>query len=294
MDSTNTMSSEKPKSKKKTKSDKAPRPQKSSRGPKVSPRPLVLVTGEGRLLRETVSALLAGPYDLAVIQSKDAASEDEIPSSVKRFVRPDKRAHLVIDVTLADRAEKQRSLRALDRTYGPETLILTNAIAIPITEQASWISGKHRLLGAGFLPGFIDRPMIEIAPSAMTLTSTVNAARVFFASIGKTPEIVQDRAGLVSARIICQIINEAAFALQDDIAGPEDIDTSMKLGVSYPHGPFEWAEKIGIDTVVAVLHALHAEYQEERYRVAPLLNRMALGGVWWTSPTTSAHVGEAS
>jgi len=68
----------------------------------------------------------------------------------------------------------------------------------------------------------------------------------------------------------------------------------MKLGVSYPHGPFEWAEKIGIDTVVAVLHALHAEYQEERYRVAPLLNRMALGGVWWTSPTTSAHVGEAS
>jgi len=87
---------------------------------------------------------------------------------------------------------------------------------------------------------------------------------------------------------------ENVFAIQDDIARPEDIDTSMKLGVSYPYGPFEWAERIGIGNVVDILHALHAEYQEERYRVAPLLHRLALGGAWWTSSSASAHLGEAS
>jgi len=238
--------------------------------------------------------MVDGPYELAIVGSHVKGEQDRFPKSVKRFVRPDKRASLVLDVTLADKPVKQRSLQSLDKLFGPETLILSNAIAIPVSEQANWISGKHRLLCIGLLPGFIDKPMVEVAPSAMTLTSSVDVARLFFASIGKKTEIVQDRAGLVSPRIICQIINEAAFALQDDIARPEDIDTSMKLGVSYPYGPFEWAERIGIGNVVDILHALHAEYQEERYRVAPLLHRLALGGAWWTSSSASAHLGEAS
>jgi len=257
--------------------------------PKAPRRPLVLLTGEGRLLADVAAVLVGTSYDIAVLLPPGSGVDPRLPREVKPFLRLDRRASLVIDVTLADRNAKRRSIAHLDEYFSADTLILSNAFAIPLSEQASWIQGKHRLLGVGLLPDLVSKPVIEVAPSAHTLTKAVEAAHLFLRSIGKEPEVVQDRAGLVSARIICQIINEAAFALQDDIALPQDIDTSMKLGVSYPHGPFEWAERIGIDNVVAILQAISAEYQEERYRIAPLLQRMAQGGTWW-SP--SAHVGD--
>lgn len=253
---------------------------------------MVLLAGTGSLLSDYANALKGSPYDIAILLTKGTGADPRLPRDVKLFLHPPKHANLVIDVTLADREAKQLSLRELDRAYGPDTLILSNAFALPVSQQASWIAGKHRLLGVGLLPGFLDTESVEVSPSVHTLTGTVAAAQVFFQTLGKRMEIVQDRAGLVSARVICQIINEAAFALQDDVARPEDIDTSMKLGVSYPYGPFEWAARIGIDNVVAILQALSAEYQEERYRVAPLLQRMALGGVWWSTPTAAAHDGE--
>ena len=296
------MSSEKPGSTKSGKTRKAAQGSKRTARvrktpavrPKAPSRPLVLLTGSGPIVSAYAASLLDGPYDIGVLLPRGIGVDPSLPKEVRPFLRLDKRASVVVDVTLGDVDAKRRSLEQLDRFFSADTLLLSNAFVIPISEQASWITGKHRLLGVGILPGFLDKPLIEISPSTMTLTNTVDAARVFFTSLGKDTELVQDGAGLVSARIICQIINEAAFALQDDIARPEDIDTSMKLGVSYPYGPFEWAERIGIDNVVAILHALHGEYGEERYRVAPLLQRLATGGVWWTPSTTSAHAGESS
>jgi 3-hydroxybutyryl-CoA dehydrogenase len=92
----------------------------------------------------------------------------------------------------------------------------------------------------------------------------------FFQSLGKEIELVQDRVGMVFPRILCGIINEAAFAHQDEIASPRDIDTAMKLGAGCPSGPIEWADRIGLAQVYAVLAALHKDFGEDRYRVAPL------------------------
>ncbi len=287
----------------KQRSTKSARPHRSRRtGTAKTPRteartrarkPLVLITGTGGLLYSYAAALTQSPYDVAVLLPRGAGIDARLPRDVKPFLRLDRRASIVIDVTLGEKDTKRRSLENLDRFFAADTVILTNAFALSVTEQASWIKGRHRLLGIGLLPGLLDGPLVEIAPSTHTLTRTVEAARSFFRACGKATEIVEDRAGLVSARVICQLINEAAFALQDDIARPEDIDTAMKLGVSFPHGPFEWAERIGIDNVVSVLEAMFKEYHEERYRVAPLLKRMALGGVWWEPPSASDHVGDA-
>ena len=79
-------------------------------------------------------------------------------------------------------------------------------------------------------------------------------------------------------RIVCQLVNEAAFALQKGVGSAADIDTAMRLGFNYPRGPLEWGDSIGLDHVLAVLDALHEELGEERYRAAPLLRRMVANG----------------
>ena len=97
--------------------------------------------------------------------------------------------------------------------------------------------------------------------------------------------LVQDRVGMVLPRILCQIINEAAFALQEEVASPQDIDTAMKLGTNHPFGPIEWADRIGVGQVNAVLTALQNDLQEDRYRISPLLRHMAQTGEWWKRTT---------
>ena len=90
-------------------------------------------------------------------------------------------------------------------------------------------------------------------------------ARPYFSSIGKHVERVADAPGLVLGRILCQIVNEAHFAVGEGVATAEDVDTAMRLGFNWPRGPFEWAEAIGPARVVGVLDALRSELGEERY-----------------------------
>ena len=85
-------------------------------------------------------------------------------------------------------------------------------------------------------------------------------------------------AGGVLERIVCQVINECAFALGEGVGSAEDIDTGMVLGLNYPRGPLAWADEIGLDHVLAVLDGLWEEYREERYRPAPALRGLVRAG----------------
>ena len=87
-----------------------------------------------------------------------------------------------------------------------------------------------------------------------------------------------DAPGLVLGRIVCQVINEAAFALGEGVGSAQDIDAGMVHGLNYPRGILAWADAIGLDHVLGVLDALNLEYAEERYRAAPVLRRLALSG----------------
>ena len=102
-------------------------------------------------------------------------------------------------------------------------------------------------------------------------------AEEFFAALGKHVEWVGDAPGLVLGRIVCQLVNEAAFALGEGVGSADDIDAGMLLGLNYPHGPLDWADAIGLDHVLTVLDGLADEYREERYRAAPGLRRAGLG-----------------
>lgn len=192
--------------------------------------------------------------------------------------------HLALELTNTDIETKRSNIRKLDENLPPTCAILSSSVAVSASEQATWIEGRHRLVGFAAMPTFSRQPVAEVAPTVFSPVETIEVIRRFFASLGKECEYVQDRVGMVLPRILCQIINEACFVLQDDVASPGDIDTAMKAGVNYPHGPVEWADKIGFQQVYAVLAALQNDLQEDRYRIAPLLRQMAQTGEWWKRP----------
>jgi len=129
---------------------------------------------------------------------------------------------------------------------------------------------------------FLDRLERELrrAKTGLTerhavLTIDIDRFRVANASLGRHVAWVEDAPGLVLGRIVCQLVNEACFAVTEGVGTPEDIDDGMKLGLNYPRGPFGWLEAIGAAHVLAVLDALRIELGEERYRAAPMLRRLA-------------------
>jgi 3-hydroxybutyryl-CoA dehydrogenase len=120
--------------------------------------------------------------------------------------------------------------------------------------------------------------LVELTRSESSSPVAAARAERFFAALGKHVAWVGDAPGLVLGRIVCQVINESAFALGEGVGSARDIDTGMVLGLSHPRGPLEWADAIGLDHVLAVLMALCEEYREERYRPAPALRRLVAAG----------------
>jgi 3-hydroxybutyryl-CoA dehydrogenase len=140
----------------------------------------------------------------------------------------------------------------------------------------NWTAGSLNDLPANFIrfngwPSFLQRSIVEAtAPNEEVRTM----GEKIFGSFNKKVEWLEDTPGFVSARVIAMIINEAYCALEEEVSTKEEIDTAMKLGTSYPFGPFEWAEKIGLKKVYDLLLALATT--NTRYLPAPLLKKEAL------------------
>lgn len=133
---------------------------------------------------------------------------------------------------------------------------------------------------AGFhcLPPLGELHAVELTRGTATSDITAGATTHFFHAIGKHVIWVGDAPGLVLGRIVCQLVNEAAFAAQEGVGTPADIDKGVRLGLNYPRGLLEWADHIGLSQVLATLDALRREVGGDRYRAAPLLRRMVAEG----------------
>ena len=254
-------------------------PARSSTGRREK-RPLIFVAGEPLLVNEFGPLCTGAGYRVAsrLNPGEPAAAPARKLNSSTRIPRG---VFLAVELTNTDLGLKRKNLEAIDRALPRSVAILTSSLTVSTTEQASWVRNPRRLLGIGALPTLLSNKLIELAPSVQTDREIVGQARDFFSKLGKEIAVVQDRVGMVLPRILCMLINEASFALMEEIASPADLDTAMKLGTNYPHGPIEWADRIGIRQVVSVLRALHADLGEERYRTSPLLQLMARGDAWW-------------
>jgi 3-hydroxybutyryl-CoA dehydrogenase len=126
-------------------------------------------------------------------------------------------------------------------------------------------------VGFHLLPPLDASRLVELTRGPGTQSFAAEAVQAFFARLGFHSEWVEDAPGLVLGRIVCQLVNEAAFAVGEGVGTEEDVDTGLVLGLGHPRGPIAWGEAIGLDHVMAVLDGLWAERREERYRPAPRL-----------------------
>jgi 3-hydroxybutyryl-CoA dehydrogenase len=168
-------------------------------------------------------------------------------------------ADAVIDLVFEHKPEHADALK----TFLPRPVIVntvvktTDEIKFPFIRINGW-------------PTFLKRPVAELACKQVTERS---AAEKIFAALNRKAEWVPDVKGFVSARVVSMIINEAFFALQENVSQKEEIDMAMKLGTNYPYGPFEWAGKIGLKNIAALLKGLSEI--ESRYKPAALLLKEA-------------------
>lgn len=157
-----------------------------------------------------------------------------------------------------------------------DLFVFLNTIKIQLAElKYHYGEFRCKLFGFNGLPTFVNREYLEVC----LLDQEDKAALEYICKELDTEFLlVEDRVGMVTPRVICMIINEACYTLQEGTASIADIDLGMKLGTNYPYGPFEWAEKIGIHHVFETLEALYEDTKEERYKTCPLLKTKYLKG----------------
>jgi 3-hydroxybutyryl-CoA dehydrogenase len=154
---------------------------------------------------------------------------------------------------------------------GPRAVLCVDG-SLAALDPAGTACGFHAL------PPLDESRLVELTRTATTSDVAAERTQAFFAALGKHAEWVGDAPGLVLGRIVCQLVNEAAFALREGVGSAEDIDAGMLLGLNHPHGPLHWADTIGLDHVLLVLDALADEYREERYRACPDLRHRVWEG----------------
>ena len=187
-------------------------------------------------------------------------------------------ADIAIEIHNESASAKEELLVSLASFIPNDALLLTSALASSVSQAASWVPNPERVVGFSVIPPLRSNGMVELASGLHTNSEAVEKAKLFCRELGQEPVEVADGPGLVRARTICCLINEAAGVLLEGVANAQDIDKAMKLGTNYPYGPLEWADHFGIDTVLGVLTGLYEEWGEDRYRVSPLIRRMVQSG----------------
>jgi 3-hydroxybutyryl-CoA dehydrogenase len=187
-------------------------------------------------------------------------------------------ANLIVEAATENIELKLSILREVDALAVPDAILASNTSSISITALAAVVNRPQRFLGMHFFNPVPMMALVELIRGLQTSDETVAAARSFAERLGKTPIIVRNSPGFVVNRILCPMINEAIFALQEGLASAEDIDNGMRLGCNHPIGPLALADMIGLDVMLAVMNVFYADFNDPKYRPAPLLKEMVAAG----------------
>ena len=220
------------------------------------PEPLSSGGGDGLIVIGGSSPLTLALADAA----SDAGWEIAFPEDAQDLRAP----FLILDVGFGEDAD-------LPLQGGPQAICCAQGSLAALDPGGSAV-GFHAL------PPLGEASLVELTRGPESTESAASAAERFFATIGKHTAWVADAPGLVLGRIVCQVVNEAAFAVAEGVGSAADVDAGMLHGLNYPRGILAWADQIGLDHVLAVLDGLYEERRQERYRASPLLRSLVMSG----------------
>ncbi|MBE0591872.1 MAG: 3-hydroxybutyryl-CoA dehydrogenase [Burkholderiaceae bacterium] len=188
-------------------------------------------------------------------------------------------ADIVIEAATENEALKLEILGKVEALLRPETIIATNTSSISITRLAARLARPGKVVGMHFFNPVPVMALVEIIRGLRTDEASVEAVTALAERLGKTPIGVRNSAGFVVNRILCPMINEAIFALQEGLATAEEIDAGMRLGCNHPIGPLALCDLVGLDVELAVMEVLYSAFNDPKYRPAPLLREMVDAGL---------------
>lgn len=169
---------------------------------------------------------------------------------------------------------RKRIFKEVEANIAPDAIIATNSTTLVITEMSSELEYPERCVSLHFLSPADKIPVVEIARGLHTSDETYEKVCQFARMFEKRVVPVIESPGIISTRLIAPLINEACEILLEGVGKMEDIDATMKMGFGFPLGPFEVADKIGIDTIVRWLDNLYREFGDLKYKASPLLKKM--------------------
>lgn len=263
------------------------------------------VIGAGTMGNGIAQISAAAGLQVIMIDVSDAALERGVAAiggSLERLVRKDKlsaaerdavlsrirssteyaylaAADLVIEAATENLEIKRRIMRQADEIMHREAILATNTSSISITSLAGATDRADRIIGMHFFNPVPVMALVELIRGLLTSDQTHARAAEFIRLIGKTAINVKNSPGFAVNRILCPMINEAIFALQEGIASAADIDEGMKLGCNHPIGPLALADLVGLDTLLSVMEVFQRDYGDPKYRPAPLLREMVAAGL---------------
>ena len=186
---------------------------------------------------------------------------------------------LVIEAATENLDIKRRIMTQADQILRHEALLASNTSSISITALAAATAHPERFIGMHFFNPVPLMALVELIRGLLTSDATQASAAEFIRRIGKTAINVKNSPGFAVNRVLCPMINEAIFTLQDGVASAADIDAGMKLGCNHPIGPLALADLVGLDTLLSVMEVFQRDYGDPKYRPAPLLREMVAAGL---------------
>ncbi len=216
------------------------------------------------------------------LHQKERITSEELQSALKIAYCTDleevESADLVIEAVAENFEVKRGVFQQLDQKASEESVLASNTSSISLTRLAALTGKPEKVVGMHFMNPVPLMKLVEIIPGLDTSPETIELVRTTAEKMGKEPVESADFPGFISNRILCPMINEAIFALQEGVGTKEAIDRVMVLGMNHPMGPLTLADLIGLDVVLAVMEVLQEDLGEDKYRPAYLLRKMVAAG----------------
>ena len=208
-------------------------------------------------------------------QKKQALVNIQLQTNISAGI---KNAELVVEAATENAELKLKIFKQLDDAAPPDSILATNTSSISITKIASATKRPEMVIGMHFMNPVPIMKLVEIINGYATSKVVTDKIVELCKQLGKVPCVVNDYPGFIANRILMPMINEAIYSLYEGVAGVEEIDTVMKLGMAHPMGPLQLADFIGLDVCVAILKVLQDGFGNPKYAPCPLLINMVTAG----------------